>query len=142
MTIFVSGAITGEKVEAKVTELKKNYCIGKINKIIKPSPYRTAPFCEVYDNCGGCSLQHISYDYQLDYKTGKVRDEVERISGIKDIKINKIIGMENPLNYRNKAEYFINNPAGGEFGCEPGSGPDDEYGGKHCNETGNGPPVD
>ena len=116
LTIFVAGAITGEKIEAKVTELKKNYCIGKINKIIEPSPYRTAPFCEVFDNCGGCSLQHISYDYQLEYKTGKVRDEVERISGIKDIKINKIIGMENPLNYRNKAEYFINTPAGFSIG--------------------------
>ena len=116
LTIFVAGAITGEKIDAKVTELKKNYCIGKISKIIKPSPYRTVPFCEVFDNCGGCSLQHISYDYQLEYKTAKVRDEVERISGIKDIKINKIIGMENPLNYRNKAEYFINNPAGSAVG--------------------------
>jgi 23S rRNA (uracil1939-C5)-methyltransferase len=116
LTIFVAGAITGEKIEAQVTELKKNYCIGKINKIIEPSPHRTAPFCEVFDNCGGCSLQHISYDYQLEYKTGKVRDEVERISGIKDIKVNEIIGMENPLNYRNKAEYFINNPAGSAVG--------------------------
>jgi 23S rRNA (uracil1939-C5)-methyltransferase len=115
LAIFVDGAITGEKIEAKVTEFKKNYCIGKINKIIDPSPYRTVPFCEVFDNCGGCSLQHISYNYQLKYKTGKVRDEVERISGIKDIRINEIIGMENPLNYRNKAEYFINNPVGSEF---------------------------
>jgi 23S rRNA (uracil1939-C5)-methyltransferase len=108
LTIFIAGAITGEKIDAKVTELKKNYCIGKINKIIEPSPHRTVPFCEVFENCGGCSLQHISYDYQLKYKTWKVRDEVERISGIKGIKMNKIIRMENPLNYRNKAEYFIN----------------------------------
>ena len=126
LTIFVAGAITGEKIDAQVTELKKNYCIGKINKIIEPSPYRTAPFCEVFDNCGGCSLQHISYDYQLDYKTGKVRDEVERISGIKDIKINKIIGMKNPLNYRNKAEYFINPPTGSAVCSESGSGFDNE----------------
>ena len=90
LTIFVDGAITGEKIEAKVTELKKNYCIGKINKIIEPSPYRIKPFCEVFGNCGGCSLQHISYDYQLTYKTRKVKDEVERISGIKGIKINII----------------------------------------------------
>ena len=134
LTIFVAGAITGEKIDAKVTELKKNYCIGKINKIIEPSPYRNVPFCEVFDNCGGCSLQHISYDYQLKYKTGKVRDEVERISGIKDIKINEIIGMENPLNYRNKAEYFINNPAGSGFGNdfsnESGSGFGSESGSK------------
>ena len=107
LTIFVDGAITGEKIEAKVTEFKKNYCIGKINKIIEPSPYRIKPFCEVFGNCGGCSLQHLSYDYQLKYKTRKVKDEVERISGISGIRINEIIGMENPLNYRNKAEYFI-----------------------------------
>ena len=109
LTMFVDGAITGEKIEAKVTEFKKNYCIGKINKIIEPSPYRIKPFCEVFGNCGGCSLQHLSYDYQLKYKTRKVKDEVERISGITGIRINEIIGMENPLNYRNKAEYFINN---------------------------------
>jgi 23S rRNA (uracil1939-C5)-methyltransferase len=122
LTIFVAGAITGEKIEVQVTELKKNYCIGKIIKIIEPSSYRAAPFCEVFDNCGGCSLQHISYDYQLDYKTGKVRDEVERISGIKDIRVNEIIGMENPLNYRNKAEYFINTPADSAPGFDTGIG--------------------
>lgn len=109
LTIFVDGAITGEKIDAKVTGFKKNYCIGKINKIIEPSPYRTRPFCEVFGNCGGCSLQHLSYDYQLKYKTRKVKDEVERISGIRNIKINEIIGMEDPFNYRNKAEYFIDN---------------------------------
>jgi 23S rRNA (uracil1939-C5)-methyltransferase len=122
LTIFIAGAITGEKVDAKVTELKKNYCIGKINKIIEPSPHRTVPFCEVFDNCGGCSLQHISYDYQLEYKTRKVRDEVERISGINNIKVNEIIGMENPLNYRNKAEYFINTTAVSALSCVPGIG--------------------
>jgi len=109
LTMFVDGAITGEKIEAKITEFKKNYCIGKINKIIEPSPYRINPFCEVFSNCGGCSLQHLSYDYQLKYKTRKVEDEVGRISGIRDIRINKIIGMEDPLNYRNRAEYFIDN---------------------------------
>jgi 23S rRNA (uracil1939-C5)-methyltransferase len=108
-TIFVDGAITGEKIEAKITEFKKNYCIGKINKIMKPSPYRIMPFCNVFGYCGGCSLQHISYGYQLTYKTRKVKDEVERISGITGIRINEIIAMEKPLNYRNKAEYFINN---------------------------------
>ncbi len=109
LAIFVDGAITGEKIEAKVTEFKKNYCVGKINKIIETSPYRIKPFCEVFGNCGGCSLQHLLYDYQLKYKTRKVKDEVERISGIKNIRINEIIGMENPFNYRNKAEYFIDN---------------------------------
>lgn len=109
LIMFVEGAITGEKIEAEVTEFKKNYCIGKINKIIESSPYRTKPFCKVFGNCGGCSLQHVAYDYQLKYKTRKVKDEVEKISGIRGIRINEIIGMENPLNYRNKAEYFIDN---------------------------------
>ena len=137
LTIFVDGAITGEKIEAKVTELKKNYCIGKINKIIEPSPYRIVPFCEVFGNCGGCSLQHMSYDYQLVYKTRKVRDEVERISGIKDIKINEIIGMENPLNYRNKAEYFMGNTVGIEFGSKSDNGSDNGSGNRSGNRYGN-----
>ena len=128
LTIFIDGAITGEKIDVKVTELKKNYCIGTISKIVEASPYRTKPFCEAYDNCGGCSLQHISYDYQLVYKTGKVRDEVERISGIKDIKINEIIGMENPLNYRNKAEYFIKNTADNGLDIEAVGGFDSGFG--------------
>lgn len=116
LAVFVDGALPGETVEAKITGIKKNYLTSKSEIIILPSEHRKIPFCPVFDKCGGCVLQHMSYDYQLIYKTKKVRDAVERISGIKDIKINEIIGAEQNKGYRNKSQYFFDGNSG-EISC-------------------------
>lgn len=107
MAVFVQGAIEGEKVVAKIIKVAKNYAVARVEEWIIKSPERREPFCQAYKRCGGCSLQHMTYDMQLKFKHKVVTDNLERIGGFRGIHINPVIGMDNPMNYRNKAQYPI-----------------------------------
>jgi 23S rRNA (uracil1939-C5)-methyltransferase len=106
-TVFVEGALTVEQAEIRIVKVLKNYAFGKLLKIIKPSPGRIEPPCDVVKRCGGCQLQHMSYEAQLHYKTRQVKDAIERIGGLKDITIHNTIGMDDPWRYRNKAQFPV-----------------------------------
>jgi 23S rRNA (uracil1939-C5)-methyltransferase len=106
-TVFVEGAIEGESVEVKIIKVAKNYGVGKLVNILKPSGERTSPFCKVYKRCGGCSLQHADYGYQLRFKTDVVRESLKRIGKLEDVTVHPTIGMQEPFRYRNKAQYPI-----------------------------------
>lgn len=106
-TFFVDKALPGEKVKIVATKLKKNYGYGKLLEIISPSPLRAEPMCPIAYKCGGCSLQHLSYKGQLAYKTNKVKQNLERIGGLKNAEVLPTLGMDNPTRYRNKAQYPV-----------------------------------
>jgi len=106
-TVFVDGPIKGEEVEIKIIEVKKNYAVGKLVKILKASPDRVEPLCKVYNRCGGCSLQHMSYDATLKFKTDLVTENIRRIGGLQGVVVHDTIGMDNPFNYRNKAQFPV-----------------------------------
>ncbi|MGR6898991.1 23S rRNA (uracil(1939)-C(5))-methyltransferase RlmD [Rummeliibacillus sp. BSL5] len=101
--LFVQGALPDERVEIHVLKTLKNYGFAKIINIEIPSPDRVDATCPVYDQCGGCQLQHLSYAGQLKWKEKMVRDVMERIGKI-DVPVLPVKGMENPWNYRNKAQ--------------------------------------
>jgi len=105
--VFVDGAIKGETVEIKIIKVSKNYAVGKLMKILKPSENRIDPICPVFKRCGGCSLQHMDYKAQLDFKTDLVRENLKRIGRLDDVIIHDTIGMNNYMNYRNKAQYPV-----------------------------------
>jgi len=105
--LFVRGAVTGDVAEVLVLKVKKSYGYGKVLNIIKRSPHRVEPRCNIADRCGGCQLQHISYDMQLAYKQNKVVNCLKRIGGISDYTLEPIIGMEDPYHYRNKAQFPV-----------------------------------
>lgn len=104
-TIFVPNTIPGEVVEALVIKINKTYCIGKVKNIIKASSDRITPWCNISEKCGGCNLQHISYERQLVFKKDFVYDSLTRIGKLKDFNIQNTIGMKEPINYRNKAAF-------------------------------------
>lgn len=106
-TVFVDDALEGEKVDIKIIKLNKNYAVGKLLRIVKPSQNRKEPFCPAFRRCGGCSLQHLDYKAQLDYKTGLVRESLKRIGKLEGVVVHETIGMQNPMNYRNKAQYPV-----------------------------------
>ncbi|MBP1930097.1 23S rRNA (uracil(1939)-C(5))-methyltransferase RlmD [Ammoniphilus resinae] len=115
-TLFVPQAIPGEYVKAKVLKLKKNYGYAKLLEIIRESPERVQPPCPIYEQCGGCALQHMSYAEQLRQKTGIVEDNLRRIGKIDHAVIHPTIGMEEPWRYRNKAQVPIGEQEGGLIG--------------------------
>ena len=78
-TLFVSGALPNERVEVKVLKTKKQYGYAKLLNVLQASPERVIPPCDIYEQCGGCQLQHLSYQGQLDWKRQHVIDALERI---------------------------------------------------------------
>ena len=106
-TIFIEGALPAEKVTAEIIEVKKNYAVGKLQKILRESSERVKPFCPIYNECGGCQLQHLSYAAQLAWKRRQVVDAVERIGKLHGVEILDTLGMENPLRYRNKMQFPV-----------------------------------
>ncbi len=106
-TVFVEGVLPSEKVEIKIVKAAPSHAFGKLLNVIEPSPARIQPFCSTYKRCGGCQLQHMTYEAQLEFKTNIVREAVQRIGGMEGVEIKHTIGMNQPLNYRNKAQYPV-----------------------------------
>ncbi|WP_110113531.1 23S rRNA (uracil(1939)-C(5))-methyltransferase RlmD [Bacillus sp. CGMCC 1.16541] len=107
--VFVPGALPNEEVVAEVTNVRNNFAEAKINKIRKKSPDRTNPPCPIYEQCGGCQLQHLSYSGQLDAKRDIVLQAFERHTSQQNIasKTRFTIGMEDPWRYRNKSQFQV-----------------------------------
>ena len=134
-TLFVKDALIGDKVRVKVIKTKKNYGYARLLEIIKPSEFRVEPECPVARQCGGCQLQHCSYEKQLSWKEEKVANCLRRIGGVpvyteeeyKKIVAGKsdgsksventlngtpiimepILRMDRPVHYRNKAQFPV-----------------------------------
>lgn len=106
IAVFIPNTVTGDIGTVKIIKMAKNYAVGKFLQFITPSPYRQVSKCQ-YINCGGCTMQNVSYQFQLEYKQKQVKDCLERIGKIKYVQVSPTIGMANPLNYRNKAQYPI-----------------------------------
>lgn len=104
--VFVPGVIKGEKIEVKITEIRKNFARGELEKIILPSLNRVKPPCPVFNLCGGCHLQHINYKKQLEMKKEIVENVLSRI-GNQNIDVMPTIGMEIPWRYRNKGHFHL-----------------------------------
>ena len=101
--VFVDGALLGETLRVKIIYESKNQTLGKIEKIIKASPNRVKAFCNLANDCGGCTLQHANYEEQLNFKTKHVQDCINKFAKL-EIKVKPCIGMKKPFCYRNKSQ--------------------------------------
>ena len=111
LALFVKDAVTGDTVRVGITKVKKNYCFARTIEILESSPLRAEPVCPVARPCGGCQLQQISYEAQLDFKTAKVKACFNRLAGM-DVEVRPTLGMTGDMsweNYRNKASFPIRN---------------------------------
>ena len=108
-TVFVKDAVIGDTVQAKIMKAKKNYGYARLMEIITPSPDRVEPLCPYARQCGGCQIQALSYEKQLEYKENKIRNNLIRIGGFSEdeLPMEPMIGMENPFHYRNKAQFPV-----------------------------------
>lgn len=107
-TVFVDGGLVQDKIKVKITKSKKNYAVGDIVEIIEKSPFRVERKCsESLRQCGGCQIQELDYQKQLDVKTNEVKQVISRIGKLDDVVIHDTLGMEHPFRYRNKAQFPI-----------------------------------
>lgn len=120
-TLFIPGALPGERVRVRAAQVKKQYGRAELLEVLEPSPDRMQPPCPIYDACGGCQLQHLSYEAQLRYKRKLVANSLERIGKLRiadsaaadgafpeqGVVVHPTLGMPDPWRYRNKAHVPI-----------------------------------
>ena len=103
--LFVKDALPGDLAEVRVTKVKKTYAFARLERVLEASPERTEPRCPLHRRCGGCQIQALSYEKQLEYKEQKVREDLIRIGGFADPPVFPVLGMDEPYHYRNKAQF-------------------------------------
>ena len=94
-----------------MTKLKKNYGYARVEEIKTPSTFRIEPKCALHKRCGGCQIQALSYEKQLEFKNDKVRNNLMRIGGFSEdellAKMAPPVGIDDPYRYRNKAQFPV-----------------------------------
>jgi len=110
LVFFVKDSVMGDLVEARILKAKKNYAYAKVEKLLEASPYRITPLCPVAGKCGGCQLQHLSYEKELAWKEDRIAQSLIRIAGLSpeevESKKEEILGGV-LSRYRNKAQYPV-----------------------------------
>lgn len=106
---FIKGALPGEKVVASITDVHPRFINGEVSKIKKISPDRVKPIDAYAGKVGGFELEHLAYPAQLEFKRDVIRQSLTKFrpEGYKRFELLPTIGMEKPLEYRNKAQFQV-----------------------------------
>lgn len=117
MAVFVKDALIGDRILGRIIKSKKSFAYARVMEIIKPSPFRVKPICDKARPCGGCSIMHMDYEKQLEYKFNKVKNCLQRIGGVEDAEklMEPIYGMKEPYHYRNKAQFPVSRDKDGKL---------------------------
>ena len=110
LVFFVKDSVMGDKVEARILKVKKNYAYAKVENLLEASPHRIAPLCPVARKCGGCQLQHLSYEKELSWKEDRIAQSLIRIAELSPEEVeSKKEGILGGVlsRYRNKAQYPV-----------------------------------
>ncbi len=106
-TVFVPRALPGETVHAEITQTKKEVARARLVEVLTSSPARVPAPCPVFDRCGGCQLQHLTYDDQLKFKEDQVRTQLRRLAGLSDPPLRPILSAPEPFGYRNQIQWSL-----------------------------------
>ncbi len=101
--IFVPGGLPGERVKARITQVKDHYATAEILSVLRRSPDRVEPPCDIFEECGGCQWQHFNYPRQLQTKRQFVVDALKRIGRLENVTVQPCLPSPSPFAYRNKA---------------------------------------
>ncbi len=110
-TLFVEGALTGEQVSARVHSSRSRYDEAFCHKVLEPSPHRVDPLCPHYRLCGGCQLQHLDPDAQIELRQQLVLEQLQRLGGIRPDAISAALN-GSPWHYRRRARLAVQWPKG------------------------------
>ncbi len=106
-TVFIPYGVPGAKVRAKITEVKKNFASGNITRVVSQSPIYEKPPCPYFGKCGGCDWMNVKYGSQVAHKMQFIKFMLEKTGGIPNALIQEPVKYENPLHYRNRAQYKL-----------------------------------
>lgn len=104
--VFVHDALRGEKCRVLILKTLKSVAFAKVLEVLEPSSERMESDCPYFPRCGGCTYRHIRYEEELRLKKQRVQDNLSRIGG-SDVTVEEILGAQDTLRYRNKAQYPV-----------------------------------
>ena len=110
--VFVPRTAPGDEVRVRITQGKRRWARGKLRDVLVPSPHRVSPACPYYEECGGCTLQHVAYTQQLHWKGDTVREALRRISDV-DVGPLEVVPSPNERNYRSRVTFTLVRLPGG-----------------------------
>ncbi|MGV6858479.1 MAG: 23S rRNA (uracil(1939)-C(5))-methyltransferase RlmD [bacterium] len=100
--VFIDGALAGEKVLFKYSARQRRHDEGYVVEVLEPSSLRVDPKCAHYELCGGCSLQHMDADAQINAKQTSMLEGLKHIGGVQPAEV--LPPLRGPLwGYRRKA---------------------------------------
>jgi len=105
--VFIPLAARGDVVRFSVSEEKKNYARGCLVEVVRPGPWRTGALCADYRHCGGCQLQHLTYNEQLYFKRQTIIAALQRIGGLERVPVQDFLPMDNPWHYRHTVRLHV-----------------------------------
>lgn len=106
LKVFVPFSAPQERLRCRIKVRKNDYAVAEITEILEPSPLRVQPACPLFGQCGGCQLQHLSYEGQLVAKKLIVNDALQRLGRV-FVPVRGISGPTHPWRYRNKTQYPV-----------------------------------
>lgn len=111
-TVFVTGGLIGDKVVARIDEIKKNFAIGSVVNITEPSKDRVALGFDITEARGGIPFVEYKYSKQLEWKKNKVKMDLAKIAGLVEVEVKDTIGMDEPFRYRNHVQVPVGDKDG------------------------------
>jgi len=114
LVLMVENAFPGDRVRARITRVRRSLAEGRTVEVLEPGPLRVTPFCVHAGVCGGCRLQAIDYDRQLELKAGQVEEALRRIGGFQAPPLEPAIEAPATRYYRNKMEFSFGPGDGGQ----------------------------
>ncbi len=118
---FVKDTVPGDVITATVMKTKKSYGYARLLTLLVPSADRVEPVCPQNRACGGCQLQALSYEKQMEFKENKIANNLRRIGGLSEEEVEAarepFVGMDEPFHYRNKAQYPVGKDRDGKTVC-------------------------
>lgn len=105
--VFVPYALPGEKVLIRLTEERPRFARAELVEVLSPADGRVRPRCLHYAKCGGCHYQHLAYEQQAAYKGDILREQLERIGGLRNVPLQLAISCPQPWNYRNHIQFHL-----------------------------------
>ena len=115
-TVFVEDLLKGEAARIEIVDRRKSFGFGKVIERLNRSPYRQAPKCKHFYECGGCELMHMDYDVQTAFKKYRLELMLKKLD-VNNVEVEDIISMVTPYHYRNKVEIKFSE---GEKGVKAG----------------------
>jgi 23S rRNA (uracil1939-C5)-methyltransferase len=106
--VFIPFVLSGEKVDASLSEEKPGFARAQAISMVEPSPHRIPPLCPYFARCGGCHYQHADYSHQLEIKKEILRENLRRIAKL-ELQCEIQVHPSPPWNYRNRSRLQVRN---------------------------------